>query len=88
MVRIGTAIWALKKMVPYLESAVDAMMLRITLHTTINMPLVVGTKSSVLSGSGGPLLSKWTPLARLLAYVTERYDASECMDNCIPLAMY
>ena len=56
VVRIGTAVWALTKMVPYLASADDAMMLRIILHTMSKMPLVVGLKSSGLSGSGGPLL--------------------------------
>ena len=46
VVQIGTAIWELMKMVPYLASAVDAMVLRMILHTTRDMPLVVGDKSS------------------------------------------
>ena len=54
VVRMGTAVWALMKMVPYSDLATDAMILRMILHTTSKMPLVVGTKSSVLSGSGGP----------------------------------
>ena len=66
VVRIGTAVWALTKMVPYSASATDAMILRMILHTTSKMPLVVGTKYSGLSGSGGPSLRKWTPLAWLL----------------------
>ena len=80
--------WVLTKMVLYSASAADAMVLRIILHITSKMPLVVGTKSSGFSGSGGPLLRKWTPLAWLLACATERYDVSECMANCIPLALY
>ena len=67
VVRIGTVIWALTKMVPYLASAADAMILRMVFYTTSNMPLVVGTESSELLGSGGPLLRKWIPLAHLLA---------------------
>ena len=66
VVRIGTDVWALTKMVPYSASSADAMILRMILHTTSKMPLVVGTKSSGLSGSGGPLLRKWTSLGQLL----------------------
>ena len=46
VVQMGTAVWALMKMVPYSASAADAMMLRMILHTTSKIPLVVGTKSS------------------------------------------
>ena len=67
VVQIGTAVWELTKMVPYSASAAYAMILRMILHTTSKMLLVVGTKSSVLSGSGGTLLIKWTPLAQILA---------------------
>ena len=67
VVRIGTSVWEMVKMVPYSASAADAMILYMILHTTSKMPLVVGTKSSGLSGSGGPSLRKWTPLARLLS---------------------
>ena len=66
VVRMGTAIWVFMKMVPYLALAADAMILRMILHTTSKMPLVVSTKYSGLSGSGGPSVRKWTPLARLL----------------------
>ena len=66
VVRIGTAIWALTKMVTYLASDADAMILRMIFHTTSKMPLVVGTKYSGFSGSGEPSLRKWIPLARLL----------------------
>ena len=88
VVRIGTAVCELTKMVPYYASAADDMMLRMILHTTSMMPLTVVTKSSGFLGLGGPLLIKWTPLARILAYNTERYDESECMVNCIPLTLY
>ena len=67
VVRIGTDVWALTKMVPYSASADDAMILRMILHTTIKIPLVAGTKYYGFLGSGGPSLRKWTPLARLLA---------------------
>ena len=67
VVQIGTAVWTLMKIVPYSSSADDAMMLHIILHTTSKMSLAVGTKSSGLSGPGGPLLRKWAPLAQLLA---------------------
>ena len=67
VVQIGTSVWELTKKVPYLASAADAMILRMILHTTSKIPLVVGTKYSGLSGSGGPSLRKLTPLARLLA---------------------
>ena len=67
VVRMGTAVWALMKMVPYSVSSADAMILRMILHTTSKMLLVVGTKSSGLSGSGGPSVRKCTPLDRLLA---------------------
>ena len=67
VVWMGTAVWSLMKMVPYSDSAAYAMILRMILHTTIKMLLVVGTKSSGFSGSGGPSVIKWTPLARLLA---------------------
>ena len=63
VVRMGTAVWALMKMVPYSTPAADAMIL----HMTSKMPLVVGTKYSGFSGSGGPSVRKCTPLARLLA---------------------
>ena len=53
VVQMGTAVWALMKMVPYSALAADAMILRMILHTTSKMPLAVGTKSSGLSGSGG-----------------------------------
>ena len=62
---MGTAIWALTKMVPYSASADDAMILRMVFHTTSNMPLVASRKSSGLSGSGGFSVRKWNPLARL-----------------------
>ena len=55
---MGTAVWALTKMVPYSSSAADAMILRMIFHTTSKMPLVVGTKYSEFLGSGGPLLRK------------------------------
>ena len=66
VVRMGTAVWVLMKMVLYSALAADAMILRMILHTTIKIPLVVGTKSSGFSGSGGPSVRKCTPLARLL----------------------
>ena len=44
VVWIGTAVWALAKMLTYLASSADAMILRMILHTTIKMLLVVGTK--------------------------------------------
>ena len=46
VVRMGTAVWVLTKMVPYSASAADAMILRMILHTTSKMLLVVGTKYS------------------------------------------
>ena len=49
VVRMGTAVWALIKMLPYSASAADAMILRMILHTTSKMPLVAGTKSSGFS---------------------------------------
>ena len=54
VVHMGTAVWVLMNMVPYLASAADAMILRMILHTTSKIPLVVGTKSFGFSGSGGP----------------------------------
>ena len=67
VVQMGTAVWVLMKMVLYYASAADATILRMILHTTTKMMLVVGTKSSRLSGSGGPSVRKCTPLDRLLA---------------------
>ena len=67
VVRIGTAVWLLPKMVPYLASAADVMMLLMILHTTSRMPLTVGMKYYGLLGLGRPLLRKSTPLAWLLA---------------------
>ena len=67
VVRIGTDVWALTKMVPYLVSLADAIILCMILHTTSKMPLVVGMKSSVLSGSGGHFLREWIPQAWPLA---------------------
>ena len=58
VVRMGTAVWVLMKMVPYYSSDADAMMLRMILHTTSKMPLVVGTKYSGFWGSGGPSVRK------------------------------
>ena len=55
---MGTAVWALTKMVPYLASTADTMILHMILHTTSKMPLVVGTKSYRFSGSGGPSVIK------------------------------
>ena len=43
-----TAVWVLMKMVPYSALAVNAMILRMILHTTSKMPLVVGTKSWIV----------------------------------------
>ena len=63
---MGTAVWALMKMVPYSASAADPMILRMILHTASKMPLVVSTKSYGFSGSGGPSVRKCTPLAQLL----------------------
>ena len=42
VVRMGTAVWALMKIVLHSASASDAMILRMILHTTSKMPLVVG----------------------------------------------
>ena len=67
VVRMDTAVWALTKMLPYSALAAEAMILRMILHTMSKMPLVVGTKSSGFLGSGGPLVRKWTPLARFMA---------------------
>ena len=67
VMRMGTTVWALIKMVPYSASAADAMILRMILHTRIKMTLVVGTKYYGFSGSGGPSVRKCTPLARLMA---------------------
>ena len=67
VVRIGTSVCVLTKMVSYSDSAVDAMMLRMIFYTNSMMLLTVGTKSSGFLGLGGPSLRKWTPLARLLA---------------------
>ena len=67
VVRMGIDVWALMKMVPYSALAAYAMILRMLLHTTIKMLLVVGTKSSGFLGSGGPLVRKCTPLDRLMA---------------------
>ena len=64
---MGTAVWVLTKMVPYSASAADAMILRMILHTTSKMPLVVGKNLLNFQGSGEPLVIKWTPLARFLA---------------------
>ena len=58
VVRMGTDVGLLMKMVPYSPSAADAMILRMILHTASKMPLVVGTKSYGFSGSGGPLVRK------------------------------
>ena len=43
VVWIGTAVWVLTKMMPYLASAADAMILLTIFHTTSKMLLVVGT---------------------------------------------
>ena len=67
VVWMGTAVWVFTNMVPYSALDADAMILRMILHTTSKMPLVVGTKYSVYPGLGGPLVRKWTPLVRLLA---------------------
>ena len=77
VVRIDTAVCALIKMVPYSVLATDAMMLHMIFHTTITMPLTVGSKSCGFWGFSGPSLRKWTPLIRFLAQDNERYDASE-----------
>ena len=53
-------------MVPYSALADDAMILRMILHTTSKISVVVGTKSSGFLGSGGPLVRKWTPLAWIM----------------------
>ena len=66
VVRMGTAVSELMNMVPYSALSADAMILRMIFHMTSKMPLVVGTKSSGFSGSGGPSVRKCTPLARLL----------------------
>ena len=58
VVQVCTSVWALTKMVSNSASDADAMMLRIILHTTSKMPLVIGTKYSGLSGSGGPSVRK------------------------------
>ena len=62
VVRVGTAVFVLINMVPYSDSAADAMMLRIIFHTTSIIPLTVGTKYSGFLGLGGPSLGKCTPL--------------------------
>ena len=58
VVRMGNSVWALMKMVPYSASAPDAMILRMLLHMTSKMPVVVGTKYSGFSSSGGPSMIK------------------------------
>ena len=63
-------------------------MLSMILNTASKMPLMVGTECSGFLGLGGPLLIKYTQLARLLAWETERYDASEYMADCIQLSLY
>ena len=58
VVRRGTAVWELIKMVPYYALASDAMILYMILHMTSKMPVVVGTKYSGFSSSGGPSMIK------------------------------
>ena len=50
---------------PNSASAVDAMMLRIILHTTYTMPLSAGSNFSGSCGVGGLLLKKCMPPALL-----------------------
>ena len=67
VVRMGTAVWALMKMVPYSDLAADAMILCMIFHAMSKMLLVVGTKYSGFLGLCGTLARKSTPLARILA---------------------
>ena len=72
VVWMGTDVWALMNMVPYSALAADAMILRIILHKTSKMLLVVGMKYSGFLGSGGPLVRKCTTLDQLMDLATER----------------
>ena len=56
VMRMGTAVCDLMKMVPYSASDDDAMMLRMILKTTIVITLEVGMKSSGFCVLGGPSL--------------------------------
>ena len=66
VVRMGTSVYVLMKMVPNSDSVADAMMLHMIFQTTSMVQLTVGMKSSGFCGLGGPSLIKWTPLNRLL----------------------
>ena len=88
VVRICMASWALINMVPHSASAADAIMLRIILHTTCMIPLMVGTKVDGSFGFDGASLRKCIPLALLLDLETERYDPSLWIANCMSLALY
>ena len=58
VVRMGTAVWALMKTVPFSSLAADAMILRMIVHTRSKIPLVVGTKYSRFLGLGEPSVRK------------------------------
>ena len=65
---MGTASWQFKNEAPTSDSAADAMMLRIILHTTYTIPFSVGSKLAGSFGDGGLLLKKCMPPAMLCAF--------------------
>ena len=86
VVLIGTDAWPFMNSAPYYASAAEAMMLRKLLHIIKMNPLRMGVYSLNVIVSGLGSLRKNTPLDLLLAFVTERYEASLWMKRIIPLA--
>ena len=82
---IGTAAWPFRNSAPYSASAAEAMMVRKILHIIKMNPLRMGVYSLKVITSGLGSLRKNTPLALLLDFVTEIYEASLWMKRIIPL---
>ena len=75
VVQIGTAAWPLRNSAPYSASADDAIMFHNILHIIKMNPLSLGVYQLNVSASGLGSMRKNTPLALLLALVTNRYEA-------------
>ena len=76
VVRMGPVFCALMNIKPNSASAADAMAFLIIWQTTYIILLMLGTQVVSFLGWGVLRAKNWTPLALLLAFETERYEAS------------
>ena len=75
IILIGTAVCAFMNIVQYYSSAADTIKFLVLLQITWMIPFRSGMQFVASPVFGGPSLKKWTVMALICAFDTERYEA-------------